>query len=96
MCTRSLTQNQFILVLYKLTCTGISNNKKLRNKNISEADLGLLQHLRWSSLRQWSMAFIRKSLSKKSSILDVAGFLDPPLYFPLLRSFFGIYEYKST
>ena len=31
----------------------------------------------------------------KSSILDVPGFLDPPLYFSLLWSFFGIRENKS-
>ena len=31
----------------------------------------------------------------KSSILDVAGFLDPPLHCSLLWSFFGIREKKS-
>ena len=34
---RSLTQNQFILVLYKLICTETSSNKKLTNKNISRS-----------------------------------------------------------
>ena len=41
----------------------------------TEADLGLLQHPRWSSL-WW---YLTASIITNSSTLDVAAVLDPPL-----------------
>ena len=46
---------------------------------LTEADLGHLKHVGWSSLWQRLVARSRYLLSQKKSILVSAGILDPPL-----------------
>ena len=60
----------------------LSLHKGLVYHQLSEADLGLLQHPKWSALRhQQTLVNSWKPLTiiSKRSILDVAGALDPPL-----------------